>query len=200
MKDNQYHIIIVDDSMGNKDPFIVEMKLEFGNEAQVSYFDEVNKAMSFIDEHMSERMILFMDCRFGSVWQGVDAVLKLREKTSLIYVVMMSANNPTQLVDKDITALINTDNIFFIKNTNIDGAKEFVNKIKLLWQSKFDCILERWILNHPEDAEKVVYKDGNGSYTWQDILVELRLQSLIGKSIEEMVNRYYIYHYPQENQ
>ena len=114
MKDNQYHIIIVDDSMGDKDPFIVEMKLEFGNEAQVSYFEEVNKAMSFIDEHMSERMILFMDCRFGSVWQGVDAVLKLREKTSLIYVVMMSANNPTQLVDKDITALINTDNISFI--------------------------------------------------------------------------------------
>ena len=38
MKDNQYHIIIVDDSMGDKDPFIVEMKLEFGNETQENRF------------------------------------------------------------------------------------------------------------------------------------------------------------------
>ena len=116
MEKNKFHIIVVDDTMGEKDPFVVELKLEFQQEANVEYFNDVDSAMSFVDAHMSERMILIMDCRFGSVWQGIDAVMKLREKTALIYVIMISANNVSQLSNADITSLINTDNIFFIKN------------------------------------------------------------------------------------
>ena len=113
--------------MGEKDPFIVELKLDYQKTANVSYFTKVDDAMTFVDEHMSERMIIIMDCRFGSVWQGVDAVMKLREKTSLVYVIMISANNVNQLSSNDIMSLINTENIFFIKNTDIAGAKEKID-------------------------------------------------------------------------
>ena len=105
MEKNKFHIIVVDDTMGEKDPFVVELKLEFQQEANVEYFNDVDSAMSFVDAHMSERMILIMDCRFGSVWQGIDAVLRLREQTSLVYVIMMSANNVNQLSSTDIVSL-----------------------------------------------------------------------------------------------
>ena len=85
MEENKFHIIVVDDTMGEKDPFIVELKLDYKKTANVSYFTNVDDAMMFVEEHMAERMIIIMDCRFGSVWQGVDAVMKLREKTSLVY-------------------------------------------------------------------------------------------------------------------
>lgn len=198
MEKNKFHIIVVDDTMGEKDPFVVELKLEFQQEANVEYFNDVDSAMSFVDAHMSERMILIMDCRFGSVWQGIDAVMKLREKTALIYVIMISANNVSQLSNADITSLINTDNIFFIKNTDIDGAKERVNQIMGLWDSRFDCVLEQWLLRHQEENDKVVYQKGKNSYTWSQLLNEVRLQTPVGRDFERVMNQYCISRFKQE--
>ena len=58
MQEKKFHIIIVDDTMGEKDPFVVELKLDYQKVANVSYFTKVEEAMTFVDEHMSERMIL----------------------------------------------------------------------------------------------------------------------------------------------
>jgi len=195
MEENKFHIIVVDDTMGEKDPFIVELKLDYQKTANVSYFTKVDDAMTFVDEHMSERMIIIMDCRFGSVWQGVDAVMKLREKTSLVYVIMISANNVNQLSSNDIMSLINTDNIYFIKNTDIAGAKEKIDKIQSLWKVRFDCVLEQWLIRHPEDNSKEAFSEVSTgkTYTWEDILVELRKQTPVGKSFEQKLNEYYIY-------
>lgn len=201
MGEEKFNIIIVDDTMGEKDPFVVNLKLDYSNIAIISFFDNVDRAMSFIYSHMSERIIIFMDCKFGSVWQGIDAVLELRKKTALIYVIMMSANPANQLSQKDIAALINADNIFFIKNTDTDGAHNIIEKIRGLWKSQFDCILEAWLLRHPEDANKIVYSVAGGkSYTWKDILTELRLRTQVGKSIEQMVNEYYLYEFTANNE
>ena len=195
MEENKFHIIVVDDTMGEKDPFIVELKLDYQKTANVSYFTKVDDAMTFVDEHMSERMIIIMDCRFGSVWQGVDAVMKLREKTSLVYVIMISANNVNQLSSNDIMSLINTENIFFIKNTDIAGAKEKIDKIQSLWKVRFDCVLEQWLIRHPEDNSKEAFSEVSTgkTYTWEDILVELRKQTSVGKSFEKKLNDYYIH-------
>lgn len=195
MEENKFHIIVVDDTMGERDPFIVELKLDYQKTANVSYFTKVDDAMTFVDEHMSERMIIIMDCRFGSVWQGVDAVMKLREKTSLVYVIMISANNVNQLSSNDIMSLINTDNIYFIKNTDIAGAKEKIDKIQSLWKVRFDCVLEQWLIRHPELNDKEAYSEASSgkTYTWSDILVELRHQTSVGKSFEQVLNEYYIY-------
>ena len=193
MEVKKFHIIIVDDTMGEKDPFIVELKLTYQKEAVVSYFENVQEAMAFVDEHMSERMIIIMDCRFGSVWQGVDAVINLRKKTSLIYVIMMSANSVTQLSGNDIMNLINMDSLFFIKNTDIEGAKERIEQIRTQWNARFDCVLEEWLLRHPEDNTKEAFSELGKTYTWNDILVELRHQTKVGKSFERMLNEYYIY-------
>ena len=195
MEENKFHIIVVDDTMGEKDPFIVELRLDYQKTANVSYFTKVDDAMMFVDEHMSERMIIIMDCRFGSVWQGVDAVMKLREKTSLVYVIMISANNVNQLSSNDIMSLINTDNIYFIKNTDIAGAKEKIDKIQSLWKVRFDCVLEQWLIRHPEDNSKEAFSEVSTgkTYTWEDSLVELRKQTPVGKSFEQKLNEYYIY-------
>ena len=34
MENNKFHIIVVDDTMGEKDPFVVELKLEYQEEAE----------------------------------------------------------------------------------------------------------------------------------------------------------------------
>ncbi len=194
MEEKKFHIIIVDDTMGEKDPFVVELKLTYQQEAIVSYFRTVEDAMIFADAHMSERMIIIMDCRFGSVWQGIDAVVKLREKTSLIYVIMISANNVNQLSNEDIMTLINLEGLFFVKNTDIAGAIKKIEHIRVQWNVRFDCVLEEWLLRHPEDNDKEAYSvPGEKRYTWAEILTELRRQTPIGKSFEKELNDFYIY-------
>lgn len=197
MDDNKFHILIVDDTMGKMDPFVINMKINYVDDAVITYFDNVGAAMKFVDEHMSERMIIFMDCKFGSVWQGIDAVIDIRKKTALIYVVMMSANPMNQLKSDDLIKLINTENIFFIKNTDEDGAKEKIEKIRSVWKSRFDCILERWLIRHPEISDKEAYSTVEKKYTWKDILSELRMQTPTGKAMEQMVNQYYLYKYAE---
>ena len=192
MENNKFHIIVVDDTMGEKDPFVVELKLEYQKVAEVSYFQKVEEAMRFVDDHMSERIILFMDCRFGSVWQGVDAIMQLREKTSLVYVITISANNVNQLSNKDIMSLINTDNVFFIKNTDITGAKEKVETIRMQWDSRFDCVLEQWLIRHQEDKDKIVYSQNRKAYSWGQLLNEVRLQTEVGKDFARIMNQYCI--------
>ena len=197
MDDNKFYIIIVDDTMGKMDPFIINMEINYAADAVITYFDNVEDAMTFVDDHMSERMIIFMDCKFGSVWQGIDAVIDIRKKTALIYVVMMSANPMNQLKSDDLIKLINTENIFFIKNTDEDGAKEKIEKIRSIWKSRFDCILERWLIRHPEIADKEAYSTVDKKYTWKDILSELRMQTQAGKAMEQMVNQFYLYKYAE---
>lgn len=198
MTDSLFHIIIVDDTMGEKDPFVINLKLDYSRDAKITYFENVESAMEFVDNHMSERMIIFMDCKFGSVWQGVDAVLNLRKKTALIYVVMMSANPMNQLKSTDLAALINTENIFFIKNTDEDGAIEKIEKIRSIWKSRFDCILERWLTRHPEISDSEAFSQSGKKYTWKDILYEIRMQTPVGKAMEQMVNQFYMCKYAEE--
>ena len=69
-----------------------------------------------------------------------------------------------------------------------------IEKIRKLWTTRFDCVLEEWIIRHPEDADKYAYREvGGKSYKWSEMLVELRHQTAIGKIFEGMVNDYYIY-------
>lgn len=200
METKKFHIIVVDDTMGKDDPFVVDLELDYVDQANVSYFDNVQAALSFIEEHLSERMIVFMDCKFGSVWQGIDAVSQLRKKTALVYVVMMSANPTDQLFADDIKTLINTENVFFIKNTDIDDAKAKIEKITSLWNSRFDCVLEDWLVRHPEDAKKIAFRSLENVYTWETILRELRLQTEVGKEMEKMVNQFFLYQFTREDQ
>lgn len=200
MEDSIFHIIIVDDTMGENDPFVVNLKLDYGSEAKITYFENVSPAMDFIDMHMSERMIVFMDCKFGSVWEGIDAVIKLRKKTALVYVVMMSANPINQLKTDDLASLINTENIFFIKNTDEDGAKEKIERIRSIWKSRFDCILERWLTRHPGISDVEAFSQSGKKYTWKDILSEIRMQTPVGKAMEQMVNQFYLYKYAENKE
>ena len=118
---------------------------------------------------------------------------------------MMSANSINQINQNEpasIIDMINEDFIwFFDKNNNsaIDASK-LIDKIRSLWDSRFDCVLEQWILRHPADATKIAYQEAAGkSYTWSDVLKELRLQTPVGKSFEKRINQFYIYQLMKQN-
>ena len=60
--DKEFYIIIVDDNMKPTDAFIMWMKKKVLN-AEVVSFRTVEEALSFIFEHLEEKMIIFLDCK-----------------------------------------------------------------------------------------------------------------------------------------
>lgn len=193
-----FKLVFIDDNMkdGVSDAFVRAIGKKIP-EAVVSVFTNPDNGLKFIMANMNSQLIAFIDCKFdGYVRQGIDILKEIRKKTSLLYIVMMSANNLKQIEVADIVSMINEDFIWFYDRNNgsVEDACSLIQHITQYWSSRFDCVLERWLLRHPEDLQKIAFTQVSGeSYTWDQILSELRLQTEVGCLFEKMINEFYIY-------
>lgn len=193
-----YKLVFIDDSMqkGLDNPFVRSIG-KLCKESDISVFDNPTEGLNFVLGNLNTRMIVFVDCKFeGYGIQGINILKQIREQTSLLYIVMMSVNSINQISGIDIIEMINEDYIWFFdrNNSTFKDACNLIEKIRKLWVTRFDCVLEEWIVRHPEDADKYAYREvGGKSYTWAELLVELRHQTEVGKIFEGMVNDFYIY-------
>lgn len=182
-------ILIIDDHMSLHDPFVRSIRKN-RPEAVVTVLDDAGKGVEYISNDLRKKVVVFLDCRFDSGLQGVDALRRIREKTSLVYIVMMSANPLSQMEEETLKAMINHRGIFFISNTEMDKALELIEKIEYLMDSKVDCVLEQWIMDRDDIVSNEPYIIVGGvEYSLRDILDEIRLQTPFGKEVEKKMVR-----------
>ena len=145
------------------------------------------------------KMLVFIDWNFsGHHKKGIDLLKEIRKKTSLLYIVIMSANQlRTDIPLDSIIEMMNEENFFYLDRSNDDfeSVISIIDRVRSQWSTKFDCVLEQWLLRHPEDNDREAFSEVSTgtTFTWADILVELRQQTPIGKSFEQKLNEYYIY-------
>lgn len=193
-----YKLVFIDDNMreGKDNPFVRTIG-KLNKESETFVFIDPAEGLKFVLDNLNSKMIVFVDCKFdGYGLQGINILKQIRKQTSLLYIVMMSANSINQITGIDIIEMINEDYIWFLdrNNSTFEDACNLIEKIRKLWVTRFDCVLEEWIIRHPEDACKYAYREvGGKSYTWAELLVELRRQTEVGKIFEGMVNDFYIY-------
>ena len=185
--EKDFYIIIVDDNMKPTDPFIMWMKRKVLNAEVVSY-RTVEDALSFIFEHLEEKMIIFLDCKFNMGLQGVDGLIRIREKTSLVSVVMMSANSLNQMENTELEAMINSDKLYFLKNDDLRKAEKLVAEIQNKWVSELDCVLEQWVKNHNSEFRSKPYMvTSDGVLSLNDVLVRIRNRTPLGLKLEKQI-------------
>lgn len=185
--EKDFYIIIVDDNMKPTDPFIMWMKRKVLNAEVVSY-RTVEDALSFIFEHLEEKMIIFLDCKFNMGLQGVDGLIRIREKTSLVSVVMMSANSLNQMENTELEAMINSDKLLFFKNDDLRKAEKLVAEIQNKWVSELDCVLEQWVKNHNSEFRSKPYMvTSDGVLSLNDVLVRIRKRTPLGLKLEKQI-------------
>lgn len=185
--EKDFYIIIVDDNMKPTDPFIMWMKRKVLNAEVVSY-RTVEDALSFIFEHLEEKMIIFLDCKFNMGLQGVDGLIRIREKTSLVSVVMMSANSLNQMENTELEAMINSDKLYFFKNDDLRKAEKLVAEIQNKWVSELDCVLEQWVKNHNSEFRSKPYMvTSDGVLSLNDVLVRIRKRTPLGLKLEKQI-------------
>lgn len=193
-----FKLVFIDDNMreGLKHPFVRAIgKLQ--QDAEMNVFQDPQQGLQYVLDNLNSKMIVFLDYKFdGYGLQGINVLKQIRERTSLLYIVMMSANSIGQFAATDVIEMINEDYIWFFDRNNgtMQDASKLIDRIKHLWNVRFDCILEHWLVRHPEDNNKEAYSElGGKTYTWEDILKELRLQTPTGKAFEGKLNEFYIY-------
>lgn len=192
----KFKLVFIDDNMkdGTNDAFVRAIGKKL-SDAELAVFTDPDEGLMFIMEHLNSQMIAFIDCKFdGFAKQGTDLLKDIRKKTSLLYIVMMSANNLKQIEGIDIAAMINEDFIWFYDRNNgsVDGACTLIQQITQYWSSRFDCVLERWLVRHPDDKDKVVYSRNKTDYSWGQLLNEVRMQTEVGKDFARIMNQYCI--------
>ncbi len=180
-----FEIVIIDDNIKNTDPLPRTLSKSFPS-AIIKNFADAEEGSNYILSNLTKKIIVFLDCRFDSGIQGIEALKRIREKTSLVYIIMMSANQLLQLEEESVKFMVNHRGVFFIRNTEIEKATELVTKINYLMDTKLDCVLEQWILNHPEELLNKPYitTSDKGVMSLNDVLVEIRNQSDFGKTLE----------------
>ena len=191
----KYNLVFIDDNMkdGVNDAFVRAIG-KMLSDAELTVFTDPDDGLKFIMDNLNSQMIAFIDCKFdGFAKQGTDLLKEIRKKTSLLYIVMMSANNLKQIEGIDIAAMINEDFIWFYdRNNGSVEACTLIQQITQYWSTRFDCVLERWLVRHPDDKDKVVYSRNKTDYSWGQLLNEVRLQTEVGKDFARIMNQYCI--------
>lgn len=65
-----FEIIIADDNMSSTDPFVRRLEKKYPN-TDVKLFSEIQKCLDYIFDNLSQKMIVFLDCKFDVGLQDV---------------------------------------------------------------------------------------------------------------------------------
>lgn len=194
-----FKIVFIDDNLSEEEPLVQNIRKHYKDADYKHIFQDPDKGLEYVLANLNSKMIVFIAWNFsGYRKKGIDILKEIRKRTSLLYIVMMSANQlRTDIPLDSIIEMMNEENFFYLDRSNDDfnSVTAIIDKIRANWNTKFDCVLEQWLIRHPEDNNKEAYSEASTgkAYTWADILSELRLQSSIGKSFEQKLNEYYIY-------
>lgn len=194
-----FKIVFIDDNLSVKEPLVQFIRKFYKNADCNHVFQNPEEGLKFVLDNLNSKMLVFIDWKFdGYKINGFDLLKRIRQKTSLLFVVVMSANQLGTDISVELAIkMINAENLFYLdrSNDNFESVKSIIDNVCSQWNSKFDCILEQWLVRHPEDNNKEAFSEVSTgkTYTWADILVQLRQQTSIGKFFEKKISEYYIY-------
>jgi DNA-binding NtrC family response regulator len=183
-------IVIIDDSFDMFDPLVIELKEHFP-EANVTVKNNPNEGLNFVLANLSKKIIVLLDYNFKTGQpKGHDILLKIREKTSLVYVIIMTAKQFSTIPHGELIDFVNNDALAVVQNT-VDTAEimKLVSKAVQQLNVRVDCVLEQWISNHSEDKQNEPYLATTQGvmFTLKDILREIRQQTDFGRKMERNI-------------
>jgi response regulator of citrate/malate metabolism len=161
--------------------------LKFGDD-NVIHFENSNEGLKYVLDNLSQKMIVLLDKNFShGEKSGIQVFEEIRKNTSLVYVILVTADEYYKIKNEDLILLINHD-AFAIENVTSDYTKiiSLVESAAHKLNARIDAVLEDWIARHkPEDREKPLLRTKEGKvYSMNDILDSIRHQTDIGKEFE----------------
>ena len=187
MKSQDTKIVVIHDGLQEDEPLLVELREKYGDE-NVVFERESQRGLDYVLSNLSQKTIVILDLQFkGNEPSGIDVFDRIREKTSLIYVIVWTANSvpPEQLIK-----FINNDALAFISATDsTERILEIVDKAAHALETRVASVIEQWINRQPEGAKTQPYitTETGEQYSLAKILEEIRKQTNFGKEMERNI-------------
>jgi hypothetical protein len=182
-------IIVIHDNIEETSPIMVEMSIKYG-EVNVILFKHSQAGLDYVLNNLGQKMVVLLDKNFydGKEIDGVKVFEKIREKTSLVYVILVTVSKISEIDGETLKMLINKD-LFKLESFTADYKEiiKLVDDALLTLNLRIDSVIEDWIMRHPiEKREQVMLKTKEGrTYTMNEMLDSIRKQTEIGIEFEK---------------
>jgi len=183
-------IVIIHDDIDSNDPLIAQLRDIYGKE-NVILIRTAEEGEKYVLEHISEKMVVILDVKFnGSETDGIGVFNKVRKQSSLIYIIIWTAENINNIEPEKLKSLVNNEALAMLSSTDdnkavIDKVNEGVNNLNL----SIANAIELWISTRTEEERKKasVLTRGGDVYSLDQILNEIRKGTDFGKETEKSI-------------
>ncbi|WP_422091318.1 response regulator [Tenacibaculum ovolyticum] len=179
--------VVIDDTEEIKDHallFTLEDKYK-----NVNFFSNPNQGLEFIKKNLHVNLIVLLDIEFSKndKKNGHIILEEIYNTSALIPVILWSGINETK---EEFSDFINNQAFGFLSKTStIEESMIIIDKAYNHLKSSLDNTIEDWIISNETDKEKPIYLTADGeTYSLNDILKEIRLQTPIGKEFSSKLN------------
>jgi DNA-binding NtrC family response regulator len=179
--------VIIDDTEEIKEHallFTLEDKYE-----NVEFFSNPNEGLKYIEENLHVNLIVLLDIEFSKndKKNGHIILEEIYNTSALIPVILWSGINETK---EEFSDFINNHAFGFLSKTStLDESMLIIDKAYNHLKNSLDNTIEDWIIQNEVDKDKAIYLNADGdSFSLNDILKEIRLQTPIGKEFSSKLN------------
>jgi hypothetical protein len=182
-------IIVIHDNIDETSPIMVEMIIKY-EEANVLLFKHSQLGLDYVLGNLGNKMVVLLDKNFydGKEMDGIKVFEKIREQTSLVYVILITVSKISEIDGDTLKMLINKD-LFKLESFTSDYKKiiGLVDEALLTLSIRIDAVIEDWIMRHTiEKREQVIIKTKEGrTYSMNEILDSIRKQTKVGVEFEK---------------
>jgi len=183
-------IIVIHDDWTDNTPIIVELREIYGD-TNVRFIKESQKGIDYMMSAQTRKTIVLLDYNFKSGEpSGGEVFKKIRERSSLIYVIIVTKSQPKDIRSWDFIEFVN-NHALAIANPG-DGYTEIIQLVDMARHKldmRVDVILEEWISDKPVSERDSPYLKifGAKQYSLNEILDNIRHETDIGKEIEKNI-------------
>ncbi len=180
-------VVVIHDNIEETTPIMVEMRVKYGFE-NVVLFQHSQEGLDYVVSNLGSKMVVLLDKNFdGNEIDGIKVFTEIREKTSLVYIILITVSKISEINSETLKMLINKD-LFKLESFTQDYKKiiELVDQARATLNVRVDAVIEDWIMRHPvEKREQIILKTRDGiSYSMNDILDSIRKETSIGLQFE----------------
>ncbi len=180
-------VVVIHDNIEETTPIMVEMRVKYGFE-NVVLFQHSQEGLDYVVSNLGSKMVVLLDKNFdGNEIDGIKVFTEIREKTSLVYIILITVSKISEINSETLKMLINKD-LFKLESFTQDYKKiiELVDQARATLNVRVDAVIEDWIMRHPiEKREQIILKTREGiSYSMNDILDSIRKETSVGLQFE----------------
>ncbi len=183
-------ILIIDDNITKLSPIYVHLKLCF-KDAEIVLKTKASEGLDYVLDNLNSKIIVLLDYDLGrGELNGTEILTKIREKSSLVYIIIVTAKMVESIPPKDLMTYINKDAMAFADKTiSLEAKVQLVKNAIHSLDVRVDCMLEQWILNNSEDVlnEPFLTTTSGNKFTLKDILTEIRQRTDFGLKMERNI-------------